>query len=126
MKDEIQSVLQARLMEEKATLERQLSEIGVKDETTEDWEAVPEQGEAEADENDLADRAEDFEERTATLNTLESRLKEIIHALGKLEKADGTFGICEISGEEIEEDRLRANPAARTCISHIDTPVSAL
>jgi DnaK suppressor protein len=126
MKEETQSALQASLVEEKATLERQLSEIGVKDETTKDWEAVPENSEAESDENDLADRSEDFEERTATLNTLESRLKEIIHALEKIEKADGSFGVCEVSGEEIEEDRLRANPAARTCISHIDTPVSAL
>lgn len=80
MKEEIQSVLKASLLEEKATLERQLSEIGIKDEVTKDWEAVPEQSEAESDENDLADRSEDFEERTATLNTLESRLKEIIHA----------------------------------------------
>jgi len=31
---------------------------------------------------------------------------------------DGTYGICEVGGEEIPEDRLDANPSARTCIEH--------
>ncbi len=126
MKDDTKKTLQASLVDEKAVLERQLSEIGVKDEATDDWQAMPEEMEHTSDENDLADRSEDYEERTATLATLDARLKEVLHALAKIEKADGSFGICEVSGEEIEEDRLRANPASRTCISHIDTPVEAL
>ena len=32
----------------------------------------------------------------------------------------GTFGVCEISGEPIEEDRLDANPAARTNKANIN------
>ena len=38
-------------------------------------------------------------------------------ALEKIEK--GTYGICETGGEKIEEDRLEANPSARTCKAHM-------
>ena len=49
---------------------------------------------------------------------LETRFRNIKRALDKIEA--GTFGICEISGNQIEPERLAANPAARTDISHID------
>lgn len=46
------------------------------------------------------------------VTTLQTRLTDVNAALGKIEA--GTFGICEVSGEPIEADRLEANPAART------------
>jgi RNA polymerase-binding transcription factor DksA len=49
---------------------------------------------------------------------LEVQLVEVEAALERIEK--GTYGICEISGTQIEEDRLDANPAARTCKAHIN------
>ena len=47
---------------------------------------------------------------------LASRMHDVADALKKMD--DGTYGICEVSGEEIPFDRLIANSAARTCIAH--------
>lgn len=105
-----------KLEAEKALLVEELAGLGVMNPANKDWEAVPppvNEGE-DSDENDMADRAEGYEERSATLGTLESRLKDVDAALEKI--ASGKYGICESSGEEIEIERLRANPAARTKI----------
>lgn len=92
----------------------ELSGLGVYDKINEDWEAtsVPPLQNDVSDENDLADISEDFEERSSTLSILEERFKDVKDALKKIES--GTYGICEVTGEQIEEDRLIANPAART------------
>jgi RNA polymerase-binding transcription factor DksA len=103
-----------RLQAEKKLLEGELAGMGRVDSATGEWTATPEEQTApEADENDLADRSEDFEERSGTTEVLGARLEDINHALDKI--SNGTFGICEICGNLIEEDRLEANPAARTC-----------
>ena len=41
---------------------------------------------------------------------------EIDHALAKLE--DGTYGICEISGQPIPKERLKAIPWARERVEY--------
>lgn len=107
-----------RLLEEKKTLLEELSRLGKRNPTTNDWDAVPKESAYESDENDRADRAEQYELDTSIVNTLESRLKDVDDALGKIEK--DTYGICEISGEEIEEKRLEANPAARTSTKYMN------
>ncbi len=108
-----------KLHEEKDLLESELSSIGRLDKETGEWQAVPEaQSAPEADVNDLADRAEGFEERSATTNTLESRLLDVQHALSKIE--NNTYSTCEVCHASIEEDRLEANPAARTCKECMD------
>jgi RNA polymerase-binding transcription factor DksA len=105
--------IKQKLEEEKDLLEAELGSLGRVDKTG-DWEAVPEEQTApEADENDMADRAEDYEERSSTLSVLETRLTDIKVALDKIE--GGKYGVCEACGNPIEEDRLVANPAARTC-----------
>ncbi len=107
-----------KLEAEKKTLIEELSSVGVMNPADKDWEAVPppvDEGE-NSDENDMADRFEEYEERNATLGTLEARLKDVQDALDKIEK--GGYGICEVSGEQIDIERLRANPAARTTIEH--------
>ncbi len=71
-----------------------------------------------ADSNEVADNIEEFEENTAVLKELEIRYNDIKDALDKIEK--NKYGICEVSGEEIEEERLIANPAARTCKAHME------
>lgn len=102
-----------KLEAEKKLVEAELKDLGRVDEKG-DWEATPEvQTAPEPDENDLADRTEDYGERTGTIAALEPRLNDINDALKKIE--DGTYGTCEKCGMPIEEDRLEANPAARTC-----------
>lgn len=108
-------IYKTKLEEEKKLLEDELGELGKVDKTG-DWEATPEEEmnkQEVPDEGDMAERAEDYEERSIKLNTLEIRLADINKALGKIEA--GKYGICEICGKEIEEDRLEVNPAAITC-----------
>ncbi len=101
-------------------LNTEMKELGVKNpEVKGDWvERTNDLDTASADLNDVADRTEEYDERRATLATLEGRYNNIILALKKI--ADGNYGICEVSGESIEEDRLEANPAARTCKAHMN------
>jgi RNA polymerase-binding transcription factor DksA len=104
-----------KLEEEKALVETELSELGKVDKTG-DWEATPEDEtntQEVQDEADMAERAEDYEERSIKLNLLEKRLADINQALEKIE--NGGYGICTICGKEIEEDRLEVNGAANTC-----------
>lgn len=118
MKNDIQKYTSA-LEEEKKVLVKELSGLGIFDKAKNDWEATP-GGEgmvAEADENDKADQFEEYEERSATLSTLETRFQAVTKALEKIEK--GNYGMCETCGKPIEEDRLGANPAATTCIAHM-------
>jgi len=97
-----------------------LQELGIHNpKIKEDWVAIPDEViDAEPDENIASDRREDWQERRGTLATLETRYNNINRALEKIE--NGTYGVCEICGEPIEEDRLGANPAARTNKAHIN------
>ncbi len=113
------TVYKEKLDAEKKTLEEQLAGIAHFNSETGMWEATPDQDlMGEIDDNDAADRFEDFEERSAMLSTLQARLIDINDALKKIDS--GTYGICEVSGEPIEEDRLEANPAARTNKANIN------
>lgn len=105
------------------TITKDLQTIAVYEDSTGDWIAKPE-GTAvhEADANVSADIVEDWNERRATLQELETRYNNILRALQKIEA--GTFGRCEISGHDIEPDRLAANPAARTCKAHMNEEAS--
>ena len=81
-----------------------------------DWEAVPESSDVNQeviDEADMAERAEDFETRSIEVRDLENRITNIKKSLEKI--ANGTFGKCEVCGQEIENDRLEANVEALTC-----------
>ena len=107
------------LLREKAEIENELLSIGGRlDPATGDWEVSPDNSEKEADENDQADKFEDYEEKSVELDALEKRLHHVINALVKIE--GNTFGTCEVCGKEIEEERLNANPAARTCMEHLN------
>ena len=98
----------------------ELSTIGNYDPVNDDWEAVPDQEiqNEDADENSSADYTESWNERRATLSALEQEYREIKRALKKIEA--GTYGICEMGGEPIEEKRLDARPDARTCTLHMN------
>ena len=109
----------AKLEALQATIISELADLGVHQPADGDWVATPEGVEtSQADPNVVADRNEDWAERRATLSALEIRFNNIKRALNKIEA--GTYGVCEISGEPIEADRLEANPAARTCKAHLN------
>jgi RNA polymerase-binding transcription factor DksA len=106
------------LSEEKRTLEAQLATVGRKNPSNPaDWEPVPSETGQEADPNDQADLMENYGENTAILNDLEIRFNEVGAALARIEA--GTYGICTVGGEEIEKERLEADPAASTCKAHL-------
>jgi RNA polymerase-binding transcription factor DksA len=112
------------LLKEKAELEEDLSHLGrVNPKNENDWEAV--KGDLhvmQSDLNELADEFEDFEEDMSVLSELEGRLNQVKHALRKIkgEKEVGEYGICEVTGKPIPEERLEINPAARSHVDHID------
>lgn len=102
-----------------AKITTELETIATKNSESGDWVAVPVAGDlGNADENVEADVVEEWNERRALLAQLEIRYRNIVRALEKIE--NGTFGVCEISGQPIEKERLHANPAARTNLANID------
>lgn len=98
----------------------ELKSVGIHNPQNEaDWIAVPEGVDANQADSDLvADVVEEWDERASLVATLEHQYNDITRALSKLK--EGTFGICEIGQEHIEEDRLAANPSARTCKAHMN------
>ncbi len=107
----------ALLHAEKQQLEEELKEIAVREGDT--W--VPKPGDLDtepSDKNEWADAVEEAEEHIAVVAELNRRWKNVVRALKKIE--EGTYGIDEIDGQPIEEERLRANPAARTRIANMD------
>ncbi|MDP3726180.1 MAG: TraR/DksA C4-type zinc finger protein [bacterium] len=113
--------LKQKLEEEKKLLEKELATLGQKNpDVPGDWEAVPdkENTEQDPDRNTQADHYEELAEKSGIGAELENRLLDVNRALQKIEEKK--YGICEISGEQIEEDRLHANPAARTCKKHLN------
>jgi len=108
------------LATEQATLEKELSTVGRRNPSNPaDWEAVPTDTGQESDPNDAADLIENYEENTAILKDLEIRYNQVLAALARIE--DGSYGTCTIGGEEIETDRLDADPSASTCKAHLDS-----
>lgn len=66
------------------------------------------------DVGDFYDKASDDRERVLSLTFSErerNKLKQIEDALKRI--SEGSYGICEMTGEKIGEERLRAMPFAR-------------
>ncbi len=112
------------LEKELATLETELKSVGhVNPDNPKDWE--PTSGEVDvnaSDAADIADNIESYESNTAILKPLEVQYNDVKLALDKIKA--GKYGICEVSGEQIEKERLEANPAARTCLKHKEEKLS--
>jgi len=108
-----------KLEEELKIVEGELRELGFENSEGE-WEATGgslETMSPTADSNEFADQLEEYGERRAETETLQARWSELKHALEKIE--NGKYGICEVSGQPIELERLEANPAARTCMKYM-------
>ncbi len=84
------------------------------------------QSESYEDENpfdvdgDLIDKADVLSSASLTEGLSASQkkmLEEIRRALQRIK--DGTFGVCQVCGSEIEEERLEAIPYADKCKKHM-------
>jgi len=108
-----------KLQKEKTLLEEELKTVGHKNPNIKGgWEASPENLDTDsADENEVADKIEGLEENSGILEKLKKQLAEVVSALDRIK--NGNYGVCEISGEPIEKERLEANPSAKTCIKHM-------
>jgi len=107
-----------QLEEELKLVREEISKIARKNPSnSNDWEPIEtDMGSDPSDNNDVADEMESFGENTALLNKLEPQYNDIKLALEKIKK--GTYGKCEVGGEDIPEERLEVNPSARTCVEH--------
>ncbi|KKQ07698.1 MAG: hypothetical protein US18_C0010G0010 [Parcubacteria group bacterium GW2011_GWB1_36_5] len=102
-------MLDKKKIKEKLEIERdilfeELRDMGKFNSETSEWEATPEEIDApQSDQNDMADRFEDFEARSSKIKTLESRLNNILKALKGLNRE--SFGKCEVCKKDIETKR---------------------
>ena len=111
--------IKEQLEEERDVLIEQLKDMGKMNPETGDWEPTPEDlGYTESDQNDMADRFEEFESRSSMMEVLEPRLKNVLIALKKLNNE--SFGLCKVCKNPIEAARMEANPAAKTCKEHLE------
>lgn len=115
------AAMKSRLEAELSQVESELATVGVQNPANKgDWEAKETDMDVmntTADENEAADKFEEYTENRAINDELEITFNNIKRALAKIE--GGTYGTCEVSGEPIETERLEANPSARTCTSHM-------
>lgn len=104
--------LRSQLEAEKNELEKMLEGFAEKDDNKE-WETrYPDIDQGEGIE-EQADEVEEYENLLPVERALESKLKDVILALEKMDI--GTYGKCENCDKDIPLERLKAFPEARTC-----------
>jgi DnaK suppressor protein len=100
------------LDELRGDLRAQLHELG----------AIPDEDAMEIGDMDFgfADSAQSTAERgkvLALVERLRDQLRDVDRAIAKLEKNDGTYGLCENCGQAISPERLEALPYSRLCVT---------
>ena len=105
--------LKKKMEEEKKSLEKELAGFAQRDKQLKgDWDTrFPKFNESRLEE--AADEVEQYENLLPVEHALEIKLKDIDLALEKVEKAG--YGLCEKCQQEIEEERLKIMPEAKTC-----------
>jgi len=98
--------LRAQLEDERASLRRQLTELGAGDTALSFDENFADSGQVAAEQG----------ETRLLVASLTDQLRDVEKALSKI--ASGSYGKCETCGKEIAEPRLEAMPAAKYCIDH--------
>jgi DnaK suppressor protein len=102
--------LRKQLEEEKIHVTKELEGIRAASQTTE----TRREGSPFGKREEEATEAMELEKRLAMERKLTDQLSAIEHALEKFEK--GTYGICDICGQPIEEARLQARPQSTVCM----------
>lgn len=106
-----------RLIDEKNKIEGELSSIAIKDEHGVWQSKNVEPGDSKADDEELAEAATEFQTNESIAEDLKNQIADINEALVNIET--GSYGVCVECQKPIEEDRLVANPPARTCKIHM-------
>lgn len=76
----------------------------------------PKFAELGTEDSENAQESEKFGNDLSITEDLDARLLKVEAALKRIE--DNTYGKCQVGGEEIDEARLQAEPAAVTCVAH--------
>jgi DnaK suppressor protein len=100
-----------KLIIEKERLEGELSLLGKKVGEGDYETTAPDFG---SDEEETASEVEEYVDNLSVETNLEGQLQEVLAALGRIE--NGTYGICEKSGQLIDRARLEVYPSARFAI----------
>ena len=107
--------LRTSLEEQKKSIQKELESFATKDpDLKHNWDTRYPKRE-DADKEESADDAQEYDNALSLEYSLEKRLKDVSLALEKIEN-NGAYGTCEVCGKKIDEERLMANPSARTCL----------
>jgi RNA polymerase-binding transcription factor DksA len=106
------AILKEKLLEERRRLEEELGRFAKPTGAAGDYETQFEIIGTDEDEN--ASEVEEYADHLALEENLESQLRDVTDALAKME--NGSYGVCEKTGQSIPLDRLMAYPAARTIV----------
>ncbi len=98
------------LKDEQARLNTELAQLEVKTQSGDERREGSPFGKREEE----ATEAFELEKRLALEKQLYDALTKVNHALEKYEA--GTYGICDICTQPIDEDRLKALPSASLCV----------
>lgn len=109
---EVIEEFKARLLEEKTKIENDLGRFAKRGEGEDNFVTTFE--DIGTDRDDNAHEVENYGDNLALEKTLETRLQKISKALDKIET--GEYGKCEVCGNDVTEERLKANPEASKCI----------
>ena len=107
-----QLVVSERERLESLVREREAEGIGTESET----ENISELSSFDQHHGDIGTETFEREKDFSLLEQLEAEIGDLDAALRKVD--EGTYGICEICGREIDAERLEAMPGTRTCIEH--------
>ncbi len=113
LSQEVLRELKAALEEKKADLEKSLQILG-----SEDSFSDPDRTQGNSEDADEASEETSHLENDLNEQNAEDTLILVEKALAKMET--GEYGICEVSGEPIPLERLRAFPEAPTTVEHAD------
>jgi len=109
----------AKLEAERGKLEEELSHIADKDDRGV-WQANQrETNDTEADRQVAAEALSEFEGNLSLVQSLKDQLEDVEEALSNI--TTNHYGFCVVCGEKISVERLIANPAAKTCQTHMQS-----
>jgi DnaK suppressor protein len=119
--------LKEKLESQKNSLTKELESFAKKDDVPKgDWETkYPNRENGSMEEE--ADEMQEYDNKLSVEHSLELKLKDVNLALEKIgaPSGPGRYGTCEKCGKEIEQERLKAAPEAKThleCLPSGDVP----